>query len=72
MEEYTRRMVSSRCDGDYITLQALCDALKVYGLRGKEIVFYYVPVSLLFSTPAAVRVAVTAFVPFRFVSFRGI
>lgn len=29
MEEYARRMASSRCDGDHITLQALCDALKV-------------------------------------------
>ncbi|CBJ25503.1 conserved unknown protein [Ectocarpus siliculosus] len=29
MEEYARRMTSSRCDGDHITLQALCDALKV-------------------------------------------
>ena len=29
MDEYARRMASSRCDGDHITLQALCDALKV-------------------------------------------
>ncbi|CAN0221341.1 unnamed protein product, partial [Ectocarpus sp. 13 AM-2016] len=29
MEEYARRMTSTRCDGDHITLQALCDALKV-------------------------------------------
>ena len=29
MEEYTRRKASSRCDGDHITLQALCDVLKV-------------------------------------------
>ncbi|CAM9816693.1 unnamed protein product, partial [Scytosiphon promiscuus] len=28
MEEYARRMASNRCDGDHITLQALCDALK--------------------------------------------
>lgn len=38
MEEYARRMASSRCDGDHITLQALCDALKVSegAGRGKE------------------------------------
>lgn len=28
MQEYARRMTSSRCDGDHITLQALCDALQ--------------------------------------------
>lgn len=33
MEEYARRMASSRCDGDHITLQALCDALKVREVR---------------------------------------
>lgn len=38
MEEYARRMASSRCDGDHITLQALCDALKVStGLSGEEV-----------------------------------
>lgn len=28
MDEYARSMSSTRCDGDHITLQALCDALK--------------------------------------------
>lgn len=36
MEEYARRMSSGRCDGDHITLQALCDALKVGAIGSRE------------------------------------
>lgn len=39
MEEYARRMANSRCDGDHITLQALCDALKVRPPGERESVF---------------------------------